>query len=106
MMRLLGSVIGGATLLISAAAAAPSYADKAAPDHEIASEAVQRGEIKRLADILAVVKQRHPGKVVDVDLRREGERWHYDIRVLDAEGLVYDVGVNAESGAIESVERK
>ncbi|MCD8503648.1 MAG: hypothetical protein LRY49_01005 [Burkholderiaceae bacterium] len=44
-------------------------------DHERAMQAMQAGEIKPLADILAVLSANQAGRVVEVELEQKRGRW-------------------------------
>jgi uncharacterized membrane protein YkoI len=68
--------------------------------------AVQAGEIKSLADILAAVRGKLPGEVAGVDIEHEDGRWRYEFRVVDDKGRLYEVYVDARSGKIERVKEK
>jgi uncharacterized membrane protein YkoI len=96
-------LLGGA-LLASAPAAVGSDDDKGAP--EAVRRAVEAGEIKSLADILAAVRGKLPGEVAGVEIERERGRWLYEFRVIDSKGRLYEVYVDARSGKIEKVKEK
>lgn len=68
-------------------------------DHESVRREVQSGTLRPLADILDDVQKRHPGRVVDVELERNGEglRW-YEIKLQTADGRKTELYVDAESG--------
>jgi uncharacterized membrane protein YkoI len=68
--------------------------------------AVQAGEIKSLAEILAAVRGKLPGEVAGVDVEHEDGRWRYEFRVVDDKGRLYEVYVDARSGKIEQVKEK
>ncbi|MEJ2379092.1 MAG: PepSY domain-containing protein [Pseudolabrys sp.] len=68
--------------------------------------AVQAGEIKSLADILAAVRGKLPGEVAGVDIEREDGRWRYEFRVVDDKGRLYEVYIDARTGEIERVKEK
>lgn len=84
--------------------AAASDRDERAPEE--VRRAVEAGEIKSLADILAAVRGRLPGEVAGVEIEREHGRWVYEFRVLDDKGRLYEVYVDARSGTIEKIKEK
>jgi len=93
------------------AAALLSAAPAMARDHDEhrrdeVRRAVQAGEIKSLADILAAVRGKLPGEVAGVDVEHEDGRWRYEFRVVDDKGRLYEVYVDARSGKIEQVKEK
>jgi uncharacterized membrane protein YkoI len=82
----------------------PAFAEPR--DQDDVRQAVERREIRPLADILEVVRGRLPGDVVGVEIERKDGRWMYELRVLDARGRVFDVYVDARSGEIDRTEEK
>jgi uncharacterized membrane protein YkoI len=95
-----------AVALLTAAgpAAVASDRDEGAP--EAVRRAVEAGEIKSLADILAAVRGKLPGEVAGVEIEREHGRWLYEFRVVDGKGRLYEVYVDARSGEIEKIKEK
>lgn len=91
-----------AVLLASPAAAGDR--DEGAP--EAVRRAVEAGEIKSLADILAAVRGKLPGEVAGVEIERDRGRWLYEFRIVDAKGRLYEVYVDARSGEIERIKEK
>lgn len=108
-MRLRGFTGVLATPLLAAALlalvpAAASDHHKGAP--EAVRRAVEGGEIKSLAEILAAVRGKLPGEVAGVEIERERGRWRYEFRIVDAKGRLYEVYVDARSGEIERIKEK
>lgn len=68
--------------------------------------AVEAGEIKSLTDILALVRGQLPGEIAGVEIERKKGRWLYEFRVVDGNGRLFEVYVDARSGAIERVKEK
>jgi uncharacterized membrane protein YkoI len=75
-------------------------------DRDAVHRAVEAGEIKSLADILAAVRGKLPGEVAGVEIEREHGRWLYEFRVVDSKGRLYEVYVDARSGTIEKIKEK
>lgn len=88
-----------AVALVAAALARPAGADERR-DHDQARIAVERGEARRLADILRIVKPGLDGDVVGVEFERQDGRWVYELKVLDRQGRRTDVYVDARDGRI------
>ncbi len=102
-MRLrLSSLLLGAALTILVPLAA--FADRA--DQDAVRHAVERGEIRPLADILAQVRDRLPGEVVGVEIDEKKGRWLYEFRVVAQDGRLFEVYVNARTGEIERTREK
>lgn len=68
-------------------------------DPDSVRRAVQAGKIRPLAEILGRVQSAHGGKVLDVDLERDGggRQW-YEITLLTRDGQRLEVYVDAVSG--------
>ncbi len=90
-------------LLPSVPAAAGDH-DNGAPD--AVRRAVEAGEIKSLADILASVRGKLPGEVAGVEIERARGRWIYEFRLVDDKGRLYEAYVDARSGEIERIKEK
>ncbi len=75
-------------------------------DHDVARRAVERGEIKSLAEILQAVRDKLPGEVTSVKLERERGRLVYEFRVVGARGRLLEVYVDAASGEIGRTREK
>ena len=75
-------------------------------DHEVARQAVERGEIKSLADILHAVRGKLPGEVAGVKLERKQGRLVYEFRVVGARGRLFEVYVDAATGRIDRTREK
>lgn len=68
--------------------------------------AVERGEIRSLADILAALHGKLPGEVAGVEIEREDGRWLYEFRVVDSKGRLFEVYVDARTATIERTKEK
>jgi uncharacterized membrane protein YkoI len=90
-----------------AALAAPQIA-RADPGHDSdeALEAVNRAEIRKLADILAAVKDKLPGEIVGVEIESKHGVWYYEFRTVDKAGRIFEVYVNAKTAGIERIKEK
>jgi uncharacterized membrane protein YkoI len=75
-------------------------------DHDMARLAVERGEIKPLAELLTIVRDKLPGEITGVEVEREREQWLYEFRVVDKAGRLFDVYVDAKSGEIKRTKEK
>jgi uncharacterized membrane protein YkoI len=68
--------------------------------------AVETGEIHSLADILSTLRGKLPGEVAGVEIEHERGRWRYEFRVVDSQGRLFEVYVDARSGEIERIKEK
>ena len=94
------------SFLIAAAlcACGPALADPAS--HDEARRALERGEVKPLAEILQRVQPDLGGEVVSVELERKHGAWVYEFRVLGADGRRRDFYVDALTGDIRRIKQK
>jgi uncharacterized membrane protein YkoI len=96
-------LLTGALLTAVPAAVARDRGEGAPED---VRRAVEAGEIKSLADILAAVRGKLPGEVAGVEIEHEHGRWRYEFRVIDGKGRLYEVHVDARSAKIEKIKEK
>jgi len=95
--------------VVALVAAVPRSADARDKDELHRDEvrrAVETGEIRSLADILNAVRGKLPGEVAGVEVERKDGRWLYEFRVVDAQGRLFDVYIDARSGEIERIKEK
>ncbi len=71
-----------------------------AQDHDRARDAVSSGQAQPLDAILPKVRARYPGRLLDAKLTRNGGKYRYVIKILDKNGKVRRVTVDARSGRI------
>ena len=86
-----------AALLVLAPAASASPHEH---DHDRARAALARGEVRPLAEILAVVHDAVPGDIVEVELEREGGVWVYELKVISPDGRRLEVLIDAATGTL------
>jgi len=58
------------------------------------------GEIQPLASILERIQTEQPGGILEVELDRKRGRMIYEIEILDKQGTVWELKVDAVSGEI------
>ena len=87
-----------ATLLL---AAAPGWAPAGeGRDHDRARAAVAAGEVMPLPRLLQQVQKAYPGQVLEVELEREHGRWAYELRLLQPDGRLLKLQVDARTGEV------
>ena len=69
-------------------------------DHERARAALEAGEIRPLAELLAVVERRYQGRVIEADLERDDGQWLYEFKILPPNGRMFVVEIDAATGAL------
>jgi uncharacterized membrane protein YkoI len=77
-----------------------------ARDHDDARHAVERGDIRPLAEILATVRDKLPGEVVRVEIEQRDGHWRYEFRTIDPQGRLFDVFVDARTGDVVRIREK
>ena len=75
-------------------------------DHDRARRAVEQGHALPLRVVLDQVERQFQGRAVNVELEREHGRLIYEIRLLQADGRVVKLEVDAASGAVLKVKQK
>ena len=77
--------------------AAPATADE---DADRAYRALERGEVRPLAEILITLERRLEGEVVGVEFEREDGRHVYEFEVVTPGGRLVEIYVDAATGRI------
>lgn len=96
-------------LVVALVAAASQLADARDQDElrrDKVRRAVETGQIRSLADILKAVREKLPGEVAGVEIDRKDGRWRYEFRVVDGQGRLFEVYIDARSGEIERIKEK
>lgn len=71
-------------------------------DHERAREAVTSGQVLPLRTVLERLEREYPGQVLEVELEPEDEGWVYEVRLLQADGLLRKVRLDARTAEVLS----
>lgn len=69
-------------------------------DHERALQAVQSGQVLPLGKVLALVEREHPGQVLEVELESHDRQWQYEIKLLQPDGRLLKLKVDARTGEV------
>lgn len=97
-------------LLASVAVGAPqAWADdneseEEEHDHERAREAVERGEVLPLEQVLDAVRGRIDGHIIGVEFERDHGFWIYEFRVVEDGGRVVEILTDARTAEIIGIE--
>lgn len=89
-----------ALTLIAALSAPVSWAGVDAHEYQQLQQAITSGEILPARQILDQVEKSHPGKIIEMELDRDNQRWVYDVKVLRADGTAIKLELNAKDGAL------
>jgi uncharacterized membrane protein YkoI len=74
--------------------------DRRHEEAERASRGADSGELVPLASIVATVRDKYPGEIVATEFESEGERPYYEFHLLDEDGRLTEVKVDARNGRI------
>ena len=91
-----------AALLLSACALPIAWGGSRG-DHERAHAAVRAGEVLPLATLLERLQRTHPGQVLELELDREDGRWIYEIKLLQANGQLLRLELDAGTAQVLEV---
>ena len=80
--------------------------DSGARDHERARAAVQAGQVLPLPTLLERLQRTHRGQVLEVELEHDDGRWVYELKLLQADGQLAKLHVDARTGQVLQVQRK
>jgi uncharacterized membrane protein YkoI len=94
---LIGSLVF-ASLLAAAAVADDDYIE--------ARRLVESGQILPLEKVLDKIRSEIPGNVLEVSLKRAGERYIYEIEMLEPSGVVKEIEIDAANCEILHIGRE
>ena len=93
------------TSLLLIGLAQPSAWGSDSRDHERARAAVQAGQVLPLPTLLERLQRTHPGQVLELELERDDGRWIYEIKLLQANGQLLKLDVDAATAQVLQVKR-
>ncbi|MBS0312600.1 MAG: PepSY domain-containing protein [Proteobacteria bacterium] len=97
---------GALALLVALPASAPLRADDHGRDHDLARQAFERGEVLPLRGVLERIEREQQGQVLRVEFERDDGRFVYKIRLLQADGHVARIKVDAVDGRVLGIKRR
>lgn len=75
-------------------------------DHELARQALQQGQVLPLRQVLDKVEREYQGQVLKIEFEREDGRYLYEIRLLQNDGRMAKLKVDAVDGRVLKIKRK
>ena len=75
-------------------------------DHDQARRLKEAGKILPLQEIVKKAQEVQSGRVIEVDFENEDGRHIYEVELLDANGEVWELLFDAETGALIKRERE
>lgn len=101
------SVISNTLMIVGTVGALAAAAGAlSSEDHDRARALKQAGDIVPLETILQKARQDQPGRVVETELERKGDRYVYEVKVVDDKGAVRELRYDAKSAELLETERK
>ncbi len=83
--------------MVVSALALPVAQARGDGDQERAMQALQSGQILPLRDVLDRLERTRPGKPLEVELEEEGGTWIYEIKLLQDDGRLLKLKLNAKT---------
>jgi uncharacterized membrane protein YkoI len=81
----------------------PVQSDESA---SVARQLLKEGKIMPLQEILMKAKVIKPGQVIETDLEREDGRYVYELEILDEQGQVWELELDAQTGEFVELENE
>ncbi|MDD3450266.1 MAG: PepSY domain-containing protein [Gammaproteobacteria bacterium] len=74
--------------------------------HREARKLVREGVILPLSQIMQRIRETREGRIIEVELEHKGERYTYEVELLDEHGQVWEMKIDAASGQLEKLEQE
>jgi uncharacterized membrane protein YkoI len=102
------ALAGTGTLLWTGLTTADPGGEDHHSDHEQEEvrSLAQQGDILPLEQILQTAREHHNGRVLETELEREGDRYVYEIELLDEGGQVWELEFDAATGELLKKEQE
>jgi uncharacterized protein YpmB len=68
-------------------------------------ELKQSGKIMPLEDVIKQVRRDYPGRIIEIELEEEDDRYVYELELVDENGIVWDLEVDASTGQVLKYEQ-
>lgn len=89
-----------AVMLALCLALVPAGAALADEDHDDVKKLKEIGDILPLKVIIKKATAVHPGHIIEVELESKGDRYIYEIEILDDAGVVWELKFDAKTGEL------
>jgi len=64
------------------------------------------GKIMKLSLVLEKVHQVYPGRIIEVELEKENGILVYEIQIIDHQGVIWEISLNAKTGELLHKEKE
>lgn len=75
-------------------------------DHELARQALEQGKVLPLRTVLDKVEREYRGQAIRIEFEHEGGRFVYEIRLLQPDGHMLKLEVDAVNGNVLAAKRR
>lgn len=89
----------GSLALVTMLVLAPASV-RASGDHDRAEQALHSGQVLPLSQVQESVMRLHPGQVLKVELEKEHGRWLYEFKILQTDGGIVKLEVDAQTAQV------
>ncbi len=76
------------------------YSNSFSDDHYEVYELLRSGDILPLEKILDIIREQVQGQLLEVELEHDDEQLIYELEVLDKQGVVWEIEIDATTGTI------
>lgn len=94
------AAVFAALALLSAAPSVGANADDDAQEHEEARQALERGLVRPLEEVIAEARKHVEGELIEIELERENERYIYELEFIQPTGQIIELQIDAKTMAI------
>ena len=97
-----------ALLLVAGTAFSGSalHAGEDRSDHDLARQALERGQVLPLRTVLDKVEREYQGQALKVEFEHDDGRFIYEIRLLQQDGRMAKLKIDAVDGRVLQIKRK
>jgi len=88
------------------AGTAAQAAERGHGDHDLARQALERGQVLPLRTVLEKVEREYQGQVLKVEFEHDDGRFLYEIRLLQQDGRMAKLKIDAVDGRVLQIKRK
>jgi uncharacterized membrane protein YkoI len=67
-------------------------------DHERIHSLKEAGKILSLESLIETIRRENPGRIIEIELDDDDGRYVYELELVDEQGIVWDLEVDARTG--------
>lgn len=100
------ALLGLALLALGQGALSRADEPRHREDHDVARQALEQGQVLPLRSVLDKIERDHQGQVLKIEFERDDGRFVYKIRLLQKDGRMVRLKVDAVDGQVLSIQRR